>query len=94
MEKDIERRFTKAVKSVGGIALKFVSPGFNGMPDRLVLMPVGKIGFVEVKDKGKKPRALQQAMHRKLTMLGFKVFILDRPEQIEKIIEKMGGDDL
>ena len=34
MEKDIERRFTKAVKSVGGIALKFVSPGFNGMPDR------------------------------------------------------------
>ena len=94
MEKDIERRFTKAVKSVGGIALKFVSPGFNGMPDRLVLMPVGKIGFVEVKDKGKKPRALQKATHRKLSMLGFKVYILDRPEQIEKIIKEIGGDDL
>ena len=94
MEKDIERRFTKAVKAVGGIALKLVSPSYNGIPDRLVLMPVGKIGFVEVKDKGKKPRALQKVMNRKLTMLGFKVFVLDRPEQIEKIIKEIGGDDL
>ena len=94
MEKDIEKKFTKAVSHVGGIALKFVSPSYNGMPDRIVLLPKGRIGFVEIKDRGQKPRAIQRAMHRKLTMLGFKVFILDRPEKIEKIIKEIGGDDL
>lgn len=93
MEKDIEKKLKEAVKAVDGIALKFVSPSYNGMPDRIVLMPKGRIGFVETKDKGKKPRALQRTRHKQLRMLGFKVFTLDRPEQIEKIIKEIGGDD-
>ena len=58
-EKIIEQLLAKVVKSSGGIAPKLVSPGFDGMPDRLVLLPGGKIGFVEVKVPGKEPRPLQ-----------------------------------
>ena len=93
MEKDIEKKFTKAIRHVDGIALKLVSPSFNGIPDRLVLMPNGKIGFVEIKDKGKKPRALQTSRHNMLRQLGFKVFVLDDVDDIEKIIKEIGGDD-
>ncbi len=94
MEKDIEKKFIKAIRHVDGIALKLVSPSFNGIPDRLVLMPKGKIGFVEIKDKGKKPRALQTSRHNMLRQLGFKVFVLDDVDDIEKIIKEIGGDDL
>ena len=51
-EKTIEQKLVQAVKAKGGIAPKFVSPGFSGVPDRLILLPDGKCGFVEVKAPG------------------------------------------
>ena len=66
--------------------MKFMSPGFDGMPDRLVLLPGGKCGFVEVKAPGKKPRALQVVRHEMLKTWGFKVYVADAKEQIEEII--------
>ena len=77
------------VKEIGGLALKFVSPGYDGVPDRIVLLPGGKIGFVEVKAPGEKPRPLQLARHRLLRRLGFKVFVLDNPQQIGEIIDEI-----
>jgi len=91
-EKIIERKFIQAVKATGGIAPKFVSPGFDGMPDRIVLLSGGKIGFVEVKRHGEKPRPLQESRHGMLRRLGFRVYILDDAEQIGAIIKKIGGD--
>ena len=88
-EKAIEQRLVKAVKNSGGIAPKLVSPGFDGMPDRLVLLPGGKIGFVEVKAPGKEPRPLQIARHRLLRRLGLKVYVLDDPEQIGGILDEI-----
>lgn len=88
-EKIIEQLLVKAVKNSGGIAPKLVSPGFDGMPDRLVLLPGGKIGFVEVKAPGKEPRPLQVARHGLLQRLGFKVFVLDDPEQIGGILNEI-----
>ena len=88
-EKIIEQHLVKAVKSSGGIAPKLVSPGFDGMPDRLVLLPGGKIGFVEVKAPGKEPRLLQVARHGLLRRLGFKVYVLDAPEQIGGILDEI-----
>ena len=85
-EKIIEQHLVKAVKNSGGIAPKLVCPGFDGMPDRLVLLPRGKIGFVEVKAPGKEPRPLQVARHGLLRRLGFKVYVLDAPEQIGGIL--------
>ena len=90
-EKYIENKLVKAVKEMEGIALKFVSPGLDGMPDRLVLLPMGRIAFVEVKSPGKKPRPLQLARHELLRKLGFKVFVLDDATDIEKILKEIGG---
>ena len=86
-EKDIEKRFRQEVEKLGGIAPKFVSPGFDGMPDRIVLMAGGKIAFVEVKAPGKKPRPLQVKRHKLLRALGFRVYVLDSFEQIGGIID-------
>jgi len=88
-EKTIEQHLVKAMKNIGGIAPKLVSPGFDGMPDRLVLLPSGKIGFVEVKAPGKEPRPLQVARHELLRRLGFKVYVLDDPEQIGGILDEI-----
>lgn len=86
-EVTIERKLVAAVKNRGGICPKWVSPGYDGVPDRIVLLPGMKIGFVEVKAPGEKPRALQLARHRLLRKLGFIVFILDDPQQIGGILD-------
>ena len=88
-EREIERKLVSAVKSHGGICPKFVSPGFDGMPDRVVLLPQGKIGFVEVKRPGEEPRPLQTARHRILRKLGFLVFVFDGEEQIGGMIDEI-----
>ena len=82
LEKTIERKLVNAVKAAGGMCPKFVSPGMDGMPDRLILMPGGRLAFVELKAPGKKPRPLQIYRHDQLHELGFDVFVLDRPEDI------------
>jgi len=88
----IEQKLLSAVKGRGGIAPKFVSPGYDGMPDRIVLLPGGHIGFVEVKAPGEKPRPLQEARHELLRRLGFKVFVLDDEQQIGGIINAIKSD--
>ena len=91
-EKQIEQSLVKAVKNMGGISPKFVSPGLDGMPDRIVLLPGGHMAFVEVKAPGRKPRPLQTARHRLLRALGFRVYVLDSIEQITVILSQIGGD--
>lgn len=90
-EKQVEQKLVKAVQACDGICPKLVSPGMDGMPDRMALLPGGRIGFVEVKAPGKEPRPLQKLRHRTLRSLGFQVFILDDPEQIPGIITGIGG---
>ena len=85
-EKTIEQKLVSAVKAVGGIAPKLTSPGFDGMPDRLVLLPNGKVGFVELKAPGKKPRPIQLSRIKLLRRLGFKAYILDDEKEIGGII--------
>ena len=88
-EKKIEQKLALMVKHRGGICPKFVSPGFDGMPDRIVLLPGGNMAFVEVKAPGKKPRALQTSRHTLLQKLGFRVFVLDAEEQIGGILDEI-----
>ena len=90
-EKEIEQKLVKAVKIAGGICPKFISPGYDGMPDRLVLLPNSRMGFVEVKAPGKEPRPLQVSRHRMLRKLGFKVYVLDRLDDIPQILDEIGG---
>ena len=88
-EKFIEQKLVTAVKTKGGIAPKFVSPSFAGMPDRLILMPGGMMAFAELKAPGKHPRALQVARHEMLRRLGFMVYVIDRIEQIGGILDEL-----
>ena len=81
----------RAVKAMGGIALKFFSPNYYGFPDRLVLLKVGRLGFVEVKRIGEQPCPLQVSRHGMLRGLGFKVYVLDHPEQIQRILEDIAN---
>ena len=93
LEKYIEQRLVTEVKKIGGMALKFVSPGFDGVPDRLILLPNGKLAFVELKAPGKTLRPLQEKRKRQLESLGFLVFCVDDIKQIKQILNKiMGGD--
>ncbi len=79
-------------KKNGGLAWKFVSPGTAGVPDRIVLLPDGKVGFVELKDRGKKPRLIQTWRMEQLVQLGFKTYVVDGEEQIEKVLREIGGE--
>ena len=88
-ENKIEAKLKQMVEKQGGIAPKFVSPGLSGMPDRLVLLPGGQIAFVEVKAPDKVPRPLQEARHRMLRKLGFKVYVLDDVGQIGGILDEI-----
>lgn len=88
-EKAIEKKLTKAVKSAGGLALKFTSPGFAGVPDRLILLPGGRMAFVEVKVMGRQPRPLQVRRKRQLEALGFLVYVIDSKEQIGGILSEI-----
>ena len=88
-EKTIEQKFRAAVKAAGGLAVKFASPGFDGVPDRLALLPGGRMAFVEVKAPGKKPRPLQLSRHRLLRQLGFKVYVLDDEGQIGGMVDEI-----
>ncbi len=88
-EKEIEQSFVNAIKKNDGICPKLISPGYDGMPDRMAMLPGGRIAFVEVKAPGEKPRPLQKARHKMLRKLGFKVYVLDSMEQIGGIVDEI-----
>ncbi len=84
-EKVVERKLVSEVRNRGGICPKWVSPSFAGVPDRLVFLPSGKFGLVEVKASGEKPRS----RHRLFERLGFKVHVLDRVDKIGEVLDEI-----
>lgn len=93
-EREIEKRLVDAVRAKGGRAFKFTSPGSSGVPDRLIILPDGKIGFVEVKAPGKSSRPEQCYQQRCLEELGCYVAVLDNPDLIETIIKEIREYDV
>lgn len=90
-ESVIEGRLRKEAEKRGGMALKFVSPGMSGVPDRLILMPDGKAAFVELKAPEKKLRPLQKKRKEQFEKLGFKVYVEDETERIGVILDEIQG---
>ena len=88
-EKFIEKKLVEAVRKEGGLAPKFVSPGFYGVPDRLVLLPSAHIAFVELKAPGKLMRPLQVRRKKQLESLVFKVYCVDEVSQIGGVIDEI-----
>ena len=89
LESKIEKKLVSVVRKHGGRCLKFVSPGNAGVPDRIVMMPHGKIYFVELKAPGEKPRPLQIAIHEEFAAMGFKVEVIDTLEGVEAFARRL-----
>ena len=89
LERTIEQRLVEAVRKAGGLCPKFVSPGWDGVPDRIVLLTGGKMGFVELKAPGRKLRPLQRRRREQLERLGFRVFVIDGVEQIGGVLHEI-----
>ena len=90
LEKELEKKLRTAVKAMGGLALKFVSPGMAGVPDRLVLLPNGRIYFSELKRYGEKMRPMQLKRKRQFEKLGFKVYCIDSASSLEGFLQEVG----
>lgn len=88
-ENQLEEKLRKKIKELGGIALKFVSPGRAGVPDRIILMPQGKIYFVEMKSPRGEVNPIQKYVFEKFEELGFKVHILNSDDAIKNFLEKI-----
>jgi hypothetical protein len=90
-EKQIESKLKREVERKGGLALKFISPTMAGVPDRLILLPVEKIYFVELKAPGKKLRPIQLKRKKQLESLGFKVYVIDSFKAVDDFIQEVMG---
>ena len=86
-EKSIEKTFYNRIKKHGGLAIKFHSAFFTGMPDRLVFLPGGRFELVELKAEGKKASPRQVLVHAQLERLGFKVWIVDSTESMNQFFK-------
>ncbi len=90
LEKDIEKLFTAEIKKAGGKAYKFTSPGNDGVPDRIVMLPDGRIVFVELKtDTGKLSR-LQELQCKKIAELGQTVRVLHGLVEVRDFFMEFG----
>lgn len=89
LEKDIESKLRDKIKQLGGRAYKFVSPGNAGVPDRLVVLPGGKLYFVEMKRPGGRTRVLQDRQIVFLEKLGFEVLVISNEEELENFIKNL-----
>ena len=87
-ESKIEDRLRKGVERAGGRCLKFVSPGHTGVPDRIILMPGGRVYFAETKAPGEKERPRQEYVQRKLAELGFKTYAT--VDTFERVLDVLG----
>ena len=85
-ENKIEANLRKQVLSRGGLCEKW-NAGSSGWPDRIILLPDGKLGFAELKAPGKKPRKLQAHRHEQIRRLGFQVFVIDEEGQIGGVLD-------
>lgn len=89
LESQLERKFCKRIKETGSLPLKFVSPGMAGVPDRIILIPGGKVRFAELKKPGGHLRPLQAYTVKKFRKLGFTVHVVDSEAEIQKVVQEI-----
>tara|TARA_R110000782_G_scaffold164705_2_gene256670 strand:+ start:740 stop:1021 length:282 start_codon:yes stop_codon:yes gene_type:complete len=89
IEKALEKKINAEVKNLGGWSIKILSTLISGLPDRLALLPGGRVYFIELKSEGKKPSPIQKIIHNKLAALGFAVHVIDTTEKINNFIESI-----
>lgn len=88
-EKEVEKKLTEGIRNIGGVAFKFVSPGNDGVPDRIVALPGGRIAFVELKTETGRLSGRQKVQIKRLTQLGFDVQVLYGAGEVEDFLKKV-----
>ena len=91
LEREVEQALVRAVKKRGGMCPKFVSPGLDGVPDRMILLPGGRLAFAEVKAPGRRMRPLQVLRAQQLESMGVKVYLIDGKEQIGGVLDEISA---
>jgi len=86
-EKYLDKKLSELIKKIGGWSIKLVAAHVTGLPDRLCLLPGGRLFFAEIKTTKKKPTLIQLSIHKKLRKLGFQVYVVDTSEVIKNILE-------
>lgn len=90
-ERQIEQHLVAAVRKRNGLCPKWVSPGLDGVPDRIILLPGGRVAFAELKAPGKTLRTQQHYRKVQLERLGFKVYVIDSKEQIGGVLDEISA---
>lgn len=91
LETTIESRLKKEVEKRGGKAMKFVSPGLRGVPDRIILLPGARTIFVELKAPGEVREPLQVKRALELHELGYPVYCLDSHRAVDRFVVEVFG---
>lgn len=91
-EKEVESILVRGVKQLGGVAYKWVSPGNVGVPDRIVVLPIGSIEFVELKTDTGRLSEVQKRQHERLKKCGVDVITLHGKEEVVTYLEKRTGE--
>jgi len=76
-EKTLDKKLVRKVRELGGLSIKLSALHFTGLPDRMCLVPGGKIAFAEMKGTGEESSRIQKTVHKKLRELGFAVEVVD-----------------
>lgn len=90
LEKEVEAKLVRGVKQLGGIAYKFVSPGNSGVPDRIVVLPGGRVEFVELKSKTGRLSSIQKRQIARLESAGKKVQVLYGEDDVAAFLLSWG----
>lgn len=80
LEKHVEKKVCDYAAMLGILQRKFTSPGHTGVPDRIFIIPGGRVAFMELKRPGEKPTALQEREMGLLAKQGASVAWFDNPE--------------
>lgn len=86
-EKTIERYLVEQAKQSGLLCLKYSNPNMVGYPDRLLVLPSGRVIWAELKSRGRKPAKIQQLRHAELASMGHQVYVIDSKAGVDELIK-------
>ena len=92
LEKEIEKKLVEGIRRLGGRAYKWVSPGSNGVPDRIIVMPGGRILFVELKTSTGVVSKLQKRQIRMLSQMGCDVRVVFGMDGVQDLLDRLTAE--